>query len=134
MKMLKVVFTMLILIVAYILFSGEGIAVSGSYRDVSPTQARKMIDRYQDLVVIDISGTYHMGHIPGSVNYYIGDGSLQEALPELDKHARYLIYYHNNATSKKAAEMFTSAGFRKVYRLEGNFSSWVEAGYETASL
>lgn len=134
MKLIKLIFVLIAVAAVVYLVANDQNSSQNSYKDIDAYQARKMIDRYQNLVVVDISGTYEMGHIPGSVNYFIGDGSLETALEELDKNKRYLVYYHNNKTSKLAAEMFANAGFRKVYRLDGNYSSWVEAGYETAAL
>ncbi|KQC07973.1 MAG: hypothetical protein APR54_05290 [Candidatus Cloacimonas sp. SDB] len=134
MKMLRIIIIMAVLISVYLLFARDYIEFQNSYRDVSAKQAKKLISRYGNMNIIDISGTYYMGHIPGAENYFIGDGTLQTALQELDKNKRYLIYYHTDKTSIKAAEMFTKAGFKKVYRLNGNFSSWVQEGYETASL
>lgn len=134
MKLIKFIFVFIAVITVFYLLAKDQDDSPYSYKDIDALQARRMIDRYQNLVVVDISGMYEMGHIPGSVNYFIGDGSLDDALDELDKNKRYLVYYHNNKTSKLAAEMFANAGFRKVYRLDGNYSSWVEAGYETASL
>lgn len=134
MKLIRIIFVFIAIATVFYLLANDQNNSQNSYKDIDAYQARKMINRYNNLVVVDISGTYEMGHIPGSVNYFIGDGSLEDALSELDKNKRYLVYYHNNNTSKLAAEMFASAGFKKVYRLDGNYSSWVEAGFETTSL
>jgi rhodanese-related sulfurtransferase len=134
MKMLRVIIIMSVITSVYLLFARDYFEFQNTYRDVSAQQAKKLISRYNDLKIIDISGTYDMGHIPGAENYFIGDGTLQSILKDLDKNDRYLIYYHTNKTSIKAAEMFTGAGFKKVYRLDGNFSSWVQAGFETNSI
>ena len=134
MRLMRILIIMTVLTSAYLLFAKDYFEFQNTYRDVTAQQAKKLINRYNDMKIIDISGTFDMGHIPGAENYFIGDGSLQDALQELDKSERYLIYYHTNKTSHKAAEMLTTAGFKKVYRLKGNFSSWVQEGYETASL
>ena len=134
MRMLRIMIIMVVIASVYLIFARDYFEFQNTYRDVSALEAKKLISRYNDLKIIDISGTFDMGHIPGAENYFIGDGSLQSALRELDKSGRYLIYYHTNKASIKAAEMFTDAGFKKVYRLDGNFSSWVQEGYETASI
>ena len=40
-----------------------------------------------DLIVIDVSPVFEQGHIPGALNYYVGDGSLDNAIPDLDPSA-----------------------------------------------
>lgn len=82
-----------------------------------------------DLVIIDVSPMYDKGHIPGAVNYYVGDGSLDNAIAMLDKTKTYLVYCHTDSASIMGATKLTDAGFEKVFRLKGNYSAWVDAGY-----
>ena len=101
-----------------------------TYTDVSPAEAKKLIEETPDLVIIDVSPFYSHGHIPGAVNYYLADGSLDEAIPSLDKNRTYLVYCHSDAVSIQAAQKLIDAGFETVYRLEGNYQAWVDAGYD----
>ena len=82
-----------------------------------------------DLVIIDVSPHYDSGHLPGAINYYNGDGSLDEAIPGLDKDKTYLVYCHVDSVAISGAKKLIEAGFEKVYRLVGNYSAWVAAGY-----
>ena len=100
------------------------------YMDVSPAEARALIDNNPDLIIIDVSPRYDQGHLPGSVNYYVGDGSLDNAIPSLDPEAKYLVYCHFDSASIAGAKKLIDAGFKNVYRLEGNYKAWVDAGYE----
>ncbi|MCF7794541.1 MAG: rhodanese-like domain-containing protein [Candidatus Cloacimonetes bacterium] len=134
MRMIQTGLVLVILLSFYFLVAKDFIDFNDSYKDVNAYEAYNLMKIYPNLKIIDVSGMYSMGHIPGSINLFIGDGSLDEALAELSKNDRYLIYYHTDTTSKEAAEKFLEAGFKKIYRLDGNFSSWVEAGFETASL
>jgi len=99
------------------------------YMDVTPEEAKKLIDENPDLIIIDVSPKYDEGHLPGSVNYYIGDGSLDEAIPSLDPEAEYLVYCHVDSASIGGARALVDAGFKNVYRLAGNYAAWVDAGY-----
>lgn len=99
------------------------------YIDISPAEAKDLIDSNPDLIIIDVSPNYDDGHLPGSVNYYVGDGSLDEAIPSLDKDKEYLVYCHVDSAAISGAQKLIDAGFTKVYRLEGNYSAWVDAGY-----
>lgn len=99
------------------------------YIDVSPARAKELIDQNPDLVIIDVSPHYDSGHLPGAVHYYLGDGSLDDAIPTLEKSKTYLVYCHVDSVAIQGAQKLVDAGFKKVYRLEGNYGAWVEAGY-----
>jgi Raf kinase inhibitor-like YbhB/YbcL family protein len=98
--------------------------------DVTAAEAKDLIDNNPDLVIIDVSPIYDDGHIPGAVNYYIGDGSLDAAIPDLDPDGKYLVYCHTDTASIPGAQKLVDAGFENVYRLAGNFAAWVDAGDE----
>ncbi len=100
-----------------------------TYQDLTPAEAKELIDNTPDLIIIDVSPNFDEGHIPGSVNYYLGDGSLDEAIPTLDKSKTYLVYCHVDSVSIAGAQKLIDAGFTTVYRLEGNYAAWVAAGY-----
>lgn len=102
---------------------------TNTYIDLSPSEAKELIDSTPDLIIIDVSPFYAQGHIPGSINYYLGDGSLDAAIPMLDKNKVYLVYCHVDSVSIAGANKLIEAGFKNVYRLEGNYSAWVDAGY-----
>jgi len=100
------------------------------YMDVTPEEAKMLIGENPDLIIIDVSPDYDKGHLPGAVNYYVGDGSLDAAIPDLDPEVRYLVYCHVMSASVSGAEKLVDAGFKNVYRLKGEYSAWVDAGYE----
>jgi rhodanese-related sulfurtransferase len=100
-----------------------------TYMDITPMEAKELIDTEPDLVIIDVSPNYAQGHLPGAVNYYVGDGSLDDAIPTLDKNKNYLVYCHVDSAAILGAQKLIDAGFEHVYRLEGNYAAWVDAGY-----
>ena len=110
----------------------EGYPTTGEsgYADVTAVQAKDLIDYNTDTVVIDVSPFYDDGHIPGAINYYVGDGSLDDAIPTLDAGKDYLIYCHADGPSISGSIKLVQAGFNPVYRLEGNFQAWIDAGYD----
>ena len=101
-----------------------------TYMDVTPQEAKTLIEDTENLVIIDVSNRFVEGHIPGAINYYVGDGSLDEAIPTLDKDVPYLVYCHVESVAIMGAQKLIDAGFSEVYRLEGNYSAWVDAGYD----
>ncbi len=100
-----------------------------SYVDISVADAKVWLEQHPEVIVIDVSPNYAAGHLPGAVNYYVGDGSLDRAIPALDKDETYLVYCHVDSAAILGAQKLIDAGFKNVYRLEGNYSSWVAAGY-----
>ena len=99
------------------------------YIDLSPAEALELINQNPDVIIIDVSPFYDDGHLPGAVHYYLGDGSLDAAIPTLDKNATYLVYCHVDSVAIGGAQALVDAGFTDVYRLEGNYGAWVDAGY-----
>ena len=122
-----------LLIVGVTIISGcteqQNSEVQTGYMDVTAVEAKELIDTKPDLIIIDVSPNYNNGHIPGAINYYIGDGSLDDAIPSLDKNKEYLVYCHVDSASIGGAQKLIDAGFKTVYRLEGNYQAWVDAGY-----
>jgi len=100
-----------------------------AYLDLEPYLAKDLIDTSEDLIIIDVSPDYAQGHLPGAINYYLGDGSLDQAIPTLDMEKEYLVYCHLESASRAGAQKLIDAGFKKVYRLNGDYEAWLAAGY-----
>ncbi len=99
------------------------------YTDLTPLEAKDMIDTNVDLIVVDVSPAYDDGHLPGAVSFPLGDGSLDDAIPSWDTAGEYLIYCHSESASREGAQKLVDAGFTNVYRLDGDYGAWVDAGY-----
>ena len=99
------------------------------YTDISVEEAKNLINKNPELIILDVSPKYAEGHLPDAINYYVGDGSLDNAIPTLDPESMYLVYCHNDVASTLGAQKLIDAGFEYVYRLEGNYGAWVDAGY-----
>ena len=96
---------------------------SAGYMDVSVQEAKKLIDENPDIIIIYVSPKYAEGHLPGAINYYFGDGSLEKAIPTLDPGAIYLVYCNVDSVAIAGAQALVDAGFKNVYRLEGNYAA-----------
>ena len=104
-----------------------------TYKDIPPAVAYQMyLDEIFELI-IDVVGLdiYSLGHLPGAVNYIWADGTLNSKIPTLDKEGTYLVYCHTDPPSTDSAQSLIDAGIINVYRLEGNYRAWVDAGYPT---
>ena len=128
--MLRII-TVVVVTLIFLVGSGvmEAMEKEMSYVDVSPSKAKAMMEENPELIIIDVSPIWHKGHLPGSVNYPWGDGSFEKAVPLWDKENMYLIYCHGDAPAIAAAKHLVENKFEHVYRLEGNYGAWKEAGY-----
>ena len=104
------------------------------YMNVEPQEALKLMLGTPDLVTIDVSPAYKMGHLPTAINHPVGDGSLDKAIPMLNKDMTYLVYCHADGPSISGAQKLVDAGFMKVYRLVGNYKAWTDAGYPVSMM
>jgi len=99
------------------------------YMDVTPAEAKALMDNNPNLIVIDVSPAYAEGHLPKAFNFPVGDGTLNATIPILEPEAMYLVYCHVMTASVAGAQKLIDAGFTNVYRLEGEYDAWIEAGY-----
>jgi len=104
-------------------------AAANNYLDVEVDAAYQLTRDEEDLVIVDVSPNLDQGHLAGAVNYYVGDGSLDSAIPTLDKTVPYLVYCHVDSAAILGAEKLVEAGFPTVYRIVGNYAAWKNAGY-----
>lgn len=105
-------------------------ATEGEYKDVTVAEAQVLMAAKSNLVVLDVSDKYAEGRLPKAINYPVGDGSLDAAISSLNKNVPYLVYCHVDSASISGAQKLVDAGFKEVYRLEGNYAAWTAAGLE----
>jgi len=125
---------LMIFVLLIFLVAAGSVSAQSAYTDVTPDDALKMMLENPELVIIDVSPMYTNGHLPNSVNHPVGDGSLDKGIPMLNKEATYLVYCHSDGPSISGAQKLVDAGFKNVYRLVGNYSAWVDAGYPVSQL
>jgi len=104
-----------------------------TYMDIKPDEAYKKLQNEEFDLIIDVVGLdiYSLGHLPGAVNYVWADGTLNDKIDELDPSLTYLVYCHSDPPSTASAQALVNAGFENIYRLEGNYAAWKNAGYPT---
>ena len=102
---------------------------SDTYSDLEAGDASEFLSTTPNAIVIDVSPHYAENHIPGALHYLYNEGELHAGIPQLSKSARILVYCHVDAVSIGAAQTLSDAGFMNVYRLAGNYSSWVNGGF-----
>jgi rhodanese-related sulfurtransferase len=104
-----------------------------TYKDIKPAEAYERWENQEFDLIIDVVGLdiYSLGHLPGAVNYVWADGTLRSKIPELDPNWTYLVYCHTDPPSTDSAQAIVDAGITDVFRLEGNYAAWKDAGYPT---
>jgi len=119
-------FTVVAMVVVGFTFLKTTSGVSSMW--LTPQEAKEMLDKTTDVVIIDLSPRYYdKGHLPGAVNLPTSD--IPATVSGWDKNATYLVYSHWTGAPLSAAEQLKEAGFKNVYALKGNFGAWVDSGY-----
>jgi rhodanese-related sulfurtransferase len=126
--------TVMLLIAIAVVLTGctlpvqPGAVTPAGYHDVTAQEARDIKHASEGkLVIIDLSPEYAEGHLPMAIN--ILPEFLDTKIPDLDKSRPYLVYSRSDDTSSAGAAKLVNAGFSPVYRLKGNYESWVSAGF-----
>ncbi len=103
-----------------------------SFVDIAASEVKSKIDAGDFEAIYDVSPLFSEGHLPGATNANgnAGGTDLSELIESMDKTKQYLVYCHGDAPAMSGAQLMENAGFKNVYRLEGNFGAWVDAGYE----
>jgi len=103
-----------------------------SFIDIDASEVKSKMDEGEFEAIFDVSPVFNSGHLPGATNANAGGGgtSLSELINGMDKTKTYLVYCHSDGPAMAGAQLMEDALFTKVYRLEGNFGAWVDAGYD----
>jgi len=83
-----------------------------------------------NVIVLDVSNTYDMGHIEGAINIYYTE--LEDKIDELDPKRPYIVYSQFKSNTQEAAKTLVSNGFDRVYALDVDFDQWAGFGYPTS--
>ncbi|WP_340114075.1 rhodanese-like domain-containing protein [Maribellus mangrovi] len=103
-----------------------------SFADIAAADAKTKIEAGDFKAIFDVSPYFSDGHLPGATNANAGAGgtSLSELIAGMDKTKSYLVYCHADSPAMAGAQLMEDAGFENVYRLEGNYGAWKDAGYD----
>jgi rhodanese-related sulfurtransferase/predicted small secreted protein len=79
-----------------------------------------------DIQLIDVRTPkeYNNGHIKNAVNINFYDDDFYNQMSKLDKDKEIYIYCRSGGRSGRAAKKLKTAGFTKVYDLQGGFINW----------
>ncbi|PIQ29289.1 rhodanese-like domain-containing protein [bacterium (Candidatus Blackallbacteria) CG17_big_fil_post_rev_8_21_14_2_50_48_46] len=103
---------------------------SGIHQTIPVTQAAQLIQSTPNLYILDVrtADEFKSGHLDKAqqLDYYAPD--FESKVKQLDKKKTYLLYCHSGRRSGSTLEIMKTAGFEKVYDLEGGFTQWQGSG------
>jgi len=103
-------------------------AGAGAHTDVTPEQARELIESTENLLVVDVREPSEYcdvrGHIPGAVNYPLSSGVLYARYDELPMDRPILVVCRSGGRSNQAANFLDSQGFPEIYDMTGGMNAW----------
>ncbi len=96
---------------------------------LSVHQLKDMLDRNEDLLVLDTRGQeeWESGRIAGSLHIYVGH--LEQRLGEVPKDRPVAVICNVGHRAGLGASILLKAGYRKVYNVLGSVKAWVAAGF-----
>ena len=111
---------------------GNAQAETGLIESISPKEASVMATE-QKAVTVDVreDSEWNEEHIPGAI--HIPLGQLNERLSELKqyKDSPVITQCKSGGRSAKALDVLKTAGFSKVYNMDGGIIAWDKAGLKT---
>jgi rhodanese-related sulfurtransferase len=89
---------------------------------ISSSQAKDLLKQNKIDLVIDVRTPteFSLGNYPGSINLPISD-MTHERLNQLDKNKTYLVYCNTGQRARRAVEVMTQNGFKKVSYIAGTY-------------
>jgi hydroxyacylglutathione hydrolase len=96
---------------------------------LSVHQLKGMLDRGEELVVLDTRGQdeWDSGHIAGSVHIYVG--YLEQRLGEVPKGKGIAVICNVGHRAGLGASILLRADYPRVYNVLGSVKAWVAAGF-----
>jgi hydroxyacylglutathione hydrolase len=96
---------------------------------LSVHQLKDMLDRREELLVLDARGQdeWESGHIAGALHIYVGD--LEQRLAEIPKGKLIAVICTVGHLAGLGASILLRAGYPSVYNVLGSVRAWVAAGF-----
>ncbi len=118
-----------------ILFMGCAVAAADTDNKSELISPKEASAKYTEkkAVILDVrdDSEWNEQHIPGAI--HIPLGQLNERLPELKqyKDSTVITQCKKGGRSAKALDALKSAGFSRVYSMDGGIIAWEKAGLKT---
>lgn len=98
------------------------------YIKLNPYEAKELIDREKDLIIIDArteTEYLYEGKLENAVNLdFLKPRIFKREIQKFDKNKNYLVYCAVGRVSRSAGELMAELGFEKVFELSGGLKAW----------
>ncbi|MCB2205740.1 rhodanese-like domain-containing protein [bacterium] len=97
-----------------------------SVANIGSEEFAQLMEEHPDAVILDVrtAGEFQMGHIPGSRNLDMMDPRFRDAIGELSRESKVLLYCRSGNRSYHAGNMMKQMGFEDVYNLASGLLGW----------
>lgn len=95
------------------------------YKRVSVSQAKEILDKDINAVLVDIRDyvSYGQCHEPKSI--HLNENVLSEFINNTPKDVSLLVMCYHGNSSQVAAEFLCGYGFLNVYSIDGGYEAWI---------
>lgn len=101
-------------------------ACSNSVKQLNVKQAKKLLDKNEDVLIIDVrtKEEYDLGHIKNAI--LIPYDQIENKLNDLEeyKNKKIMVYCRTKNRSEIAAKILIENGFTNVYQMTEGYSNW----------
>ena len=119
-------------IVLFALNSGIIVAEEHELQAISPVESEQLLQK-KSAIILDVreDSEWNEEHIPGAIHIPLAQlpGRLAELKPYQD--SQIIAQCRSGRRSAQASDVLKSAGFSKVYNMEGGIIAWEKAGLKT---
>ncbi|HEY5686760.1 MAG TPA: rhodanese-like domain-containing protein [Yeosuana sp.] len=126
MKKLLIVFGLLF----FLVISCKGQLESG-IKDITVEEMESLL-KIDDVQLVDVRTPeeYNTGYIANAQNIDYYSPTIDEDILKLDKKKPVILYCRSGKRSRDCSEKLLTAGFKKIYNLEGGITQWEHEGKE----
>lgn len=104
---------------------------AGSYKEVSPAQAKEMLDS-SDAVLIDVREPNEYAEVHAEGAKLIPLGSVAQRLSEIPTDRDVVLICRSGGRSAQACEIASQAGYKRLFNVAGGTLAWVQNNLPTA--
>lgn len=117
-----------IFITALLLALTATIACAGIAKDITSTEAKRIIDKSKNAYLLDVRtpDERRQGYIPGSV--LIPIEMVGRKLAEIPKNRPVIVYCAVGSRSRSVAQALARSGYAEVYNMKDGIFGWYRNG------
>ena len=86
--------------------------------------SKELIKKQIKIIDVRTPKEFNQGHIENAININFKSSNFIKSISKLNKDTSFLIYCKSGNRSGKAAKIFDSIGFYKIYDLKGGYINW----------